>query len=264
MRVVCCPRSSMRRCQRGVVRPASRCSRSSRPTQRARLRIYIGAAPGVGKTYSMLEDAHAFRREGVDVVVGFVETYGRSRDRRAGSRFGNRPQRADRISRRRAGRDGRRGHPSSPPATLRGRRARAHQRAWQQAREALSGRPRTARCRHRRADGGQHPASRDAQRRRRTRDRRARARDRSRHVPRSRRRSRQRRRHRAGTAKPTATGQGVQAGEGRTGTRRISSGKPTCRRCASWRFARWRTKSARRRRHIASARGWSRRSSPSA
>jgi two-component system sensor histidine kinase KdpD len=45
--------------------------------QRARLRIYIGAAPGVGKTYSMLEDAHAFRRAGVDVVVGFVETYGR-------------------------------------------------------------------------------------------------------------------------------------------------------------------------------------------
>jgi two-component system sensor histidine kinase KdpD len=45
---------------------------------RARLRIYIGAAPGVGKTYSMLEDAHALRREGVDVVVGFVETYGRA------------------------------------------------------------------------------------------------------------------------------------------------------------------------------------------
>src|SRR5262245_58447646 len=46
--------------------------------QRARLRIYIGAAPGVGKTYSMLEDAHAFRRDGVDVVIGFVETYGRA------------------------------------------------------------------------------------------------------------------------------------------------------------------------------------------
>jgi two-component system sensor histidine kinase KdpD len=46
--------------------------------QRARLRIYIGAAPGVGKTYSMLQDAHAFRREGLDVVVGFVETYGRA------------------------------------------------------------------------------------------------------------------------------------------------------------------------------------------
>src|SRR6187455_1618834 len=45
---------------------------------RARLRIYIGAAPGVGKTYSMLEDAHALRRENVDVVVGLVETYGRA------------------------------------------------------------------------------------------------------------------------------------------------------------------------------------------
>ena len=46
--------------------------------ERARLRIYIGAAPGVGKTYSMLEDAHAFRLEGIDVVIGFVETYGRA------------------------------------------------------------------------------------------------------------------------------------------------------------------------------------------
>src|SRR5215831_1891672 len=45
--------------------------------QRARLRIYIGAAPGVGKTYSMLEDANTFKREGVDIVIGFVETYGR-------------------------------------------------------------------------------------------------------------------------------------------------------------------------------------------
>jgi two-component system sensor histidine kinase KdpD len=45
---------------------------------RARLRIYIGAAPGVGKTFSMIEDAHAFRREGVDVVIGFVETHGRA------------------------------------------------------------------------------------------------------------------------------------------------------------------------------------------
>jgi len=45
---------------------------------RARLRIYIGAAPGVGKTYSMIEDAHTFRGEGVDVVIGFVESHGRA------------------------------------------------------------------------------------------------------------------------------------------------------------------------------------------
>jgi two-component system sensor histidine kinase KdpD len=44
---------------------------------RARLRIYIGAAPGVGKTYEMLQEAHALKNRGVDVVIGFVETYGR-------------------------------------------------------------------------------------------------------------------------------------------------------------------------------------------
>ncbi len=45
---------------------------------RARLRIYIGAAPGVGKTFEMLQEAHALRARGLDVVVGYVETYGRA------------------------------------------------------------------------------------------------------------------------------------------------------------------------------------------
>ncbi len=42
-----------------------------------RLRVYLGMAPGVGKTYRMLEEAHRRRDRGTDVVVGFVETYGR-------------------------------------------------------------------------------------------------------------------------------------------------------------------------------------------
>jgi len=46
--------------------------------ERARLRIYIGAAPGVGKTYAMLREAHALRARGMDVVVGLIETYGRA------------------------------------------------------------------------------------------------------------------------------------------------------------------------------------------
>jgi two-component system sensor histidine kinase KdpD len=46
--------------------------------ERPRLRIYIGAAPGVGKTYAMLREAHALRSRGLDVAVGLVETYGRS------------------------------------------------------------------------------------------------------------------------------------------------------------------------------------------
>ncbi len=44
---------------------------------RARLKIFFGAAPGVGKTYTMLEAAHRAVSEGVDLVVGVVETHGR-------------------------------------------------------------------------------------------------------------------------------------------------------------------------------------------
>src|SRR5271154_6457058 len=44
---------------------------------RGRLKIFLGAAPGVGKTYEMLLSAQAKRREGGDVVVGIVEAHGR-------------------------------------------------------------------------------------------------------------------------------------------------------------------------------------------
>ena len=46
--------------------------------KRGRLKLYVGFAAGVGKTYRMLEEAHALKKRGVDVVVGFVETHGRS------------------------------------------------------------------------------------------------------------------------------------------------------------------------------------------
>ena len=45
--------------------------------QRAKLKIFFGACAGVGKTYSMLVEAHERKRQGVDVVVGLVETHGR-------------------------------------------------------------------------------------------------------------------------------------------------------------------------------------------
>ncbi|HZN12599.1 MAG TPA: universal stress protein [Blastocatellia bacterium] len=47
-------------------------------SERANLRVYIGAAPGVGKTYQMLEDAHMLKRQGVDIVIAVVETHGRA------------------------------------------------------------------------------------------------------------------------------------------------------------------------------------------
>lgn len=45
--------------------------------EKARLRVYIGAAPGVGKTFQMLEDAHLLKKQGVDIVIAVVETHGR-------------------------------------------------------------------------------------------------------------------------------------------------------------------------------------------
>jgi two-component system sensor histidine kinase KdpD len=46
--------------------------------ERGRLKIYVGSAAGVGKTYRMLEEAKALRRRGIDVVIGFVESHGRA------------------------------------------------------------------------------------------------------------------------------------------------------------------------------------------
>src|SRR4029453_3179548 len=46
--------------------------------ERSRFRLFVGAAPGVGKTYAMLQAAQQRRNEGGEVVVGVVETHGRA------------------------------------------------------------------------------------------------------------------------------------------------------------------------------------------
>jgi len=48
------------------------------PVRGGRLKVYLGGAAGVGKTYRMLEEAHQLRASGHDVVLGFVETHGRA------------------------------------------------------------------------------------------------------------------------------------------------------------------------------------------
>lgn len=45
--------------------------------RRGQLKVYIGAAPGVGKTYTMLREANELKRKGIDVVIGLLETHGR-------------------------------------------------------------------------------------------------------------------------------------------------------------------------------------------
>src|SRR5476649_2378422 len=49
-----------------------------RQQQRGRLKIYLGFAAGVGKTYEMLQEAHRLKHQGVDVVIGVIETHGRA------------------------------------------------------------------------------------------------------------------------------------------------------------------------------------------
>ena len=52
--------------------------KASRDARPGKLKVYLGMAAGVGKTYKMLDDAHGLRRHGTDVVIGYVETHGRS------------------------------------------------------------------------------------------------------------------------------------------------------------------------------------------
>lgn len=48
-----------------------------RPAKRGKHKIFIGMSPGVGKTYRMLEEGHCLRQEGIDVVIGLLETHNR-------------------------------------------------------------------------------------------------------------------------------------------------------------------------------------------
>jgi K+-sensing histidine kinase KdpD len=45
--------------------------------QRGKLKIFLGYAPGVGKTYAMLNEGNRHLKRGQDVVIGYVETHGR-------------------------------------------------------------------------------------------------------------------------------------------------------------------------------------------
>src|SRR5262249_16416015 len=118
--------------------------------QSGRLKMFVGAAPGVGKTYEMLQQARARKQDGYDVVVGAVETDGRAETQalREGleivprKRLEYRGQSLEEmdldavIAR----------HPQIVP----GRRARPHQRARQPPSQALPRRRRAAQTRNRR------------------------------------------------------------------------------------------------------------------
>ena len=62
---------------RAGLNTAPRSGSTIRPARRGKHKIFIGMAPGVGKTYRMLEEAHLLKHQGIDVVIGVVEPHGR-------------------------------------------------------------------------------------------------------------------------------------------------------------------------------------------
>ena len=129
------------------------------------LRIYLGAAAGVGKTFAMLGEGHRRAERGADVVVAFAETHGRPHTAALLDGLEVDPAEADGLPRGDVRGDGPRRRAGPQPADRPGRRARAHQRARIAEREALAGRRGTARRRHRRDLHRQRPAPRVPQRR---------------------------------------------------------------------------------------------------
>ena len=195
--------------------------------ERGRLKIFFGAAPGVGKTFAMLQAGVTAKAEGRDVVAGLVETHGRAEtaaligragDPRAPACPAPGPHRRGVRPRRRAG-------PEAGPAA--GRRTRPHERAGQPPSQAVAGRRGAAGRRHRRLDHAERPASREPQRRRPADHRRPRARDGARRGLRERRRDRPGRPPAGRAAEAAGRGQGLSAARRPAGRATISSSRRT-------------------------------------
>ena len=227
-----------------AVADAQRAEDDDAVTRRGELRIYLGAAPGVGKTFAMLGEAHRRLERGTDVVVGLVETHGRAktadlleglevvprRDRRGTALdemdldavLARRPEvvLVDELA-----------HTNAPGSR--------HPKRWQDVEELLD-------AGHRRALHGQRPAPGVAQRRRRADHRRAPAGDRARRGRPPRRAARAGRHHPRGAAPPARPRQRLRRREGSTPRWPTTSSPATSPRCASWRCCGWPTRSTSR------------------
>ena len=114
---------------------------------RGKLRLYLGAAPGVGKTYAMLNEGWRRKERGTDVVIGWVEEHGRPQTDAQIRDLEIFPRRPVELPGPDLRGDGPR-RPAGPPARAgAGRRAGPHQRPRVQARQAVAGRRGAARRR---------------------------------------------------------------------------------------------------------------------
>ncbi len=212
-------------------------------TTRGQLRVYLGAAPGVGKTYKMLEEGHRRLERGTDVVVGFVESHGRQHTEALLAGLEVVPRKTIDYRGAVVHRDGRRRGPGPPARGRAGRRAGPHQRARVAQRQALAGHRGAARRRHHRHHHGQHPAPGVAQRRRPADHRRAAAGDRAGRGGPPGRPDRAGRHDPGGAAPPDGARQHLHARRRSTRRWATTSGSATSPRCASWPCCGWPTRS---------------------
>jgi hypothetical protein len=186
-------------------------------------KVFFGMCPGVGKTYAMLSAAQQELRDGVDLVVGVVETHGRPEDRGPPRGLRVIPRKQDRLQEHRADRDGPRGHPGAQAAARPRRRVRPHERPGLAPSQALPGRDRAAGRRDRRLHDPQRAAHREPGGRGAADHRRNRAGDRARLRLRAGRPDRAGRHHARGPPRAPEGGQGVHGGARRGRRRRTSS-----------------------------------------
>ena len=197
--------------------PIARCPARRRPRRKgaASSRYFSGAAPGVGKTYEMLTQARQRRLDGVDVVIGVVETHGRVETDALTKGFETIPKKRslykgrvlaemdlDAILQR------------QPQLVLVDELAHTNRRG-QPPSQALSGCRGTARGRDRRLHDRQHPAHREPERRHRPDHAHPRARNRARRGPGRGRRDRAGRHDGGRSAAASARRQGLREGAGR-------------------------------------------------
>ncbi len=189
--------------------------------KRGRLKLYIGFAAGVGKTYQMLEEAHALRQARCRRDPGVHRAPWPPRDRGIDRGARGRPRAAHRVPGRGRRGDGSRGRAGAQARGRHSRRDRAYQRAGQPQPQALPGRDRAHRCRHQRDRRLQHPAPGVAQRPGRARHRRCGARDRPRQLPQASRPDRQSRPRGRRSAGAPEGGQDLCGGQDLVGARAL-------------------------------------------
>ena len=200
--------------------------------EKGHLKVFIGMAPGVGKTYRMLQEGRAEADTGRDVVIGYLETHGRAETLEQGRGPRAHPAAEARLSRQATRGDGPPGRPGSQARALPDRRAGPYQRAGGRAREALRGCASRPRGGDRRLLDRQRPASREPQRRGRPADGRQGSRDDPRRGPLGGRRGRSDRPDPRGPDRPPAGRQGLPPRAGPGGPEQLLQDREPARPCA--------------------------------